>query len=289
MDSRLDSELLRTFVAIADSGSFTGAADLVHRTQSAVSLQVRRLEDALGQSLFARGRRGVTLTPAGEALLSRARPILRLLDQAADALKDHQIEGALSVGLPEEYGTSLLPAVLARFAARHPRVQVTVRCAASLALDALLARGELDLAVVQVSQGDLQGELLIHDPTIWAASARHGTQELDPLPLAMFEPGCWWRDWALRALDQRGRAYRVAYSSASTAGVQAAIAGGLALGVLGRSTLPAGCRALTRDEGFDDLPGSNVLLKCRSESPATESMAAALREAFRAVGAAPAA
>ncbi|MEM7221652.1 MAG: LysR substrate-binding domain-containing protein [Pseudomonadota bacterium] len=284
METRLESELLRTFVAVADSGSFTNAAELVHRTQSAVSLQVKRLEDTLGQPMFDRGRRGVTLTPGGEALLSRARPILRLLDQTAGAFAGQALEGTVSVGVPEEYGTSLLPAVLARFAERHPGVQVTVRCEASLALSELIGRGELDIAVLSVSQGDLKGELLIHDPTIWATSARHDVHDLDPLPLAMFDPGCWWRDWALRALDERGRAYRVAYSSASSAGVQAAIAGGLAVGVLGRSTLPSGCRALTPAEGFDDLPGSNVLLRCNSDSPAAEGMAAAIRESFRAVG-----
>ena len=284
MDAHLDSELLRTFVTIADSGSFTGAADVVRRTQSAVSLQVKRLEQTVGQTLFERGRRGVSLTPAGEELLGRARRILALLEQAANALAGEALEGNVSVGLPEEYGTSLLPAVLARFAERHPGVQVTVRCEASLTLAERLTRRELDIAVLLVDQGDLQGELLFHDPTVWAASDRHTVQALDPLPLAMFEPGCWWRDWALRTLDERGRAYRIAYSSASVAGVQAAIAGGLAVGVLGRSTLPPGCRALTRAEGFTELPGSNVLLKCHGEGQAVASMASAIRECFRAVG-----
>jgi len=285
MAPKLDSDLLRTFAAIADSGSFTGAADLVGRTQSAVSLQMKKLERTVGQPLFLREARGVRLTAAGETLLTRARPILRQLDGAAEALCGGPVEGAVRVGVPEEYGASVLPVVLARFAERHPGVQVTVRCETSLNFAPALERGELDLAVIVSDRGQAQGEILLHDPTVWVTSARHLTHERDPLPLALFESGCWWRDWSLKALDDQGLRYRIAYASASVAGIQAAVGSGLAVGVLGQSTLPPGTRRLGEAEGFRELPASTVVLRTAgSVSEATRSMADAIREAFRAPG-----
>lgn len=283
MGAPLDSELLKTLVAIAESGSFTAAAERVGRTQSAVSMQMKRLEGAAGQSLFERRPRGVGLTPAGERLLTDARRILRLLDEAARALAPDPLTGAIRIGVPEEYGAELLPRILAHFAARNPQVEVTVVCAPSPAVEDDFARGNLDVAVVVLDDDHAPGELLLHDPTHWVASARHLCHEDDPLPLALYDRGCWWRDWALRVLDEQGRHYRIAYSSASTAGIQAAVASGLAVGVLGRSMLPQGARILTAAEGFPALPGSDVTLKLRSAgaSPAVEGMAAAFRSAFR--------
>ncbi len=292
MTPALESDLLRTFLAIADTGSFTRAAETVGRTQSAISMQMKRLEAAVGQPLFARQARGVRLTDPGERLLAEARRIVRLLDRAADALRGPPVEGAVRVGVPEEYGATLLPGVLARFADRHPGVQVSVRCETSQAFGPALERGELDLAVLVSDQGGSgpasRGEVLFHDPTVWATSVRHLAHERAPLPLAMFERDCWWRDWALRLLDERGRAYSVAYASASIAGIQAAVASGLAVGVLGQSTLPPGVRRLTPEEGFSDLPASTVVLRLgHGGSGAVDSMAAAIREAFRAPAGAP--
>ncbi|MGF1611944.1 MAG: LysR substrate-binding domain-containing protein [Kiloniellales bacterium] len=283
MEVRLESDLLRTFLAIVDSGSFTRAADAVGRTQSAVSMQIKKLEGIVGRPLFLRGGRGLRLTAEGEALLGDARRVLQLLDQAARSLRTEAPEGPLRVGIPEEYGASLLPRVLARFAAAHPAVEVTLHCAPSPALATALSRQELDAAVV-VSDGEsLPGEILLHDPTLWVTSSHHLAHEQEPLPLALFDRGCWWRDWALRALDRQRRAYRVAYTSASIAGVAAVIASGLAVGVLGRSTMPPDTRALLPEDGFAALAGSNVVLLRRSgaASAALDSMAEALRAAFR--------
>lgn len=285
MKARFDSELLRTFVSIAETGSFTRAADLVGRTQSAVSMQVKRLEDVAGATLFVRNARGVALTPLGESLLTDARRIIRLLDQAAEALHPNALEGSVSVGIPEEYGTTILPQILARFAETHARVEVTVTCEPSLALQAALERGDLDLAVTVVDDGRTQGEILLHDPTVWVTSSRHLAHEQDPLPVAMFARGCWWRDWALKALDDRRLRYRIAYSSASVAGVQAAVKSGLAVAVLGHSMIPEGTRMLATWDGFASLPGSNVVLRQRQRAAAqpVAGMAAAIRDAFRAV------
>ena len=158
----------------------------------------------------------------------------------------------------------MLPKILARFADANPQVEVTVRCDGSQALEAALTAGELDLAVMVCDDGTAAGGLLFHDPTVWVTSQRHLTHEREPLPLALFEPGCWWRDWALAYVQDQGRPYRVAYTSASVTGVQAAIAAGLGVGVLGRSTVPDGLQVLGSEDGYADLPGSNVVLRMRS-------------------------
>lgn len=282
MNPHLDSDLLRTFVAIADSGSFTRAADVIHRTQSAVSMQVKKLEDIAGQSLFTRSSRGVSLTPAGEDLLGNARRIVRLLDEAGRSLDRTTLEGEVRVGVPEEYGSALLPRVLARFAESHPLVRVTVCCEPSLALARAFARKDLDIAILGTEHGEKPGEVLLRDPSLWVTSARHLAHEIDPLPLAMFESDCWWRDWALASLDGRGRRCRIAYTSASVAGIQAAVASGLAVAILSQSTLPPGIRELRAEEGFEPVPELVVTLRQdpASTSAASAAMARAIRDEF---------
>jgi DNA-binding transcriptional LysR family regulator len=284
METRLDSELLRTFVAIVETGSFTRASEVVCRTQSAISMQIKRLEEIVGQALFMRKARGVSLTSAGETLLESAHRILKLLDKAEKSLNNKRIEGIVRVGIPEEYGSTVLPNVLAGFSENFSNVQVSVRCEQSENFPLYIDRGGLDLAVVVSDPGDEQGEILFHDQTVWATSKRHFTHEENPLPLAVFERGCLWRAWALKAMDQIARSYRIAYSSASVAGIQAAVLSGLAVAVLGQSTLPIGTRSLTRDEGFPRLPGVNITLQKRAglQSEAVECMALAIVNAFQA-------
>lgn len=283
MPTPLDSDQLKTFVAIADSGSFTAAARTVNRTQSAVSMQMKRLEQSLGHRLFTRGARGVVPTTEGESLLGRARRVMRLLDEAAESLQAPPLEGRVRIGLPEEYGANVLPRILADFAAAQPGVQVSVRCGWSPDLSQAVEQGELDLAIVVCDQGTASGEVLLHDPTVWVTSDRHLVHEAEPLPLAMFEVGCWWRDWALRLLDAQDRAYRIAFTSPSIAGIQAAVSAGLAVGLLGASTRPKHSRILTEADGFKPLPGSHVLLRRAPGRPtaAMDGMAQSIIEGFR--------
>ena len=278
----LDSDLLRTFVAIADTGGFTAAADVVGRTQSAVSMQMKRLEESVGSPLFQRRGRGISLTITGETLLSRGRRVLALLDETAAAVSGDVLGGTVRIGIADEYGSAFLPGILARFAELHPSVQVTVSCGLCHELQENVASGQLDLAVEICDSALGDGELLGHDPTVWAVSSRHAVHECDPLPLALFNPGCWWHDDAIAVLERAGRAYRVAYTSASIAGVAAAIGAGLAVGILGLETVPVGARVLTPAEGFEELPPSRIILRrnAGAKSPAVEGMAAALRHAF---------
>lgn len=283
METRLESELLRTFVAIAETGSFTRAADVVYRTQSAISMQIKKLEGITGQALFIREARGVALTSAGETLLENARRILKLLDKAEKSFRNKHIEGVVRVGIPEEYIPTVLPKMLADFSENYPGIQVSVHSEPCKVFPKYIDEGNLDLAVVFSNPGEEKGEILFYDPVVWATSKKLLVHEEDPLPLALFENDCIWRAWALEAMDRMARSYRIAYSSASVAGVQAAVASGLAVAVLGKSTLPEGARVLTHNDGFPRLPGSNITLqqKAGRQSEAVEFMARSIINAFQ--------
>ena len=285
MPAQLDPDLLRTFVTIVDAGGFTPAAKQVHRTQSAVSMQVRRLEETLGQALFQRDGRGVQLTPDGEALLGYARRLLKLHDEAVAVLTRPDLTGLVRIGIPDDYVDRFLPEILARFARAFPRVQVEVNCEPSVTLRQWLAEERLDLALITCTPGAETGEVLRREPTVWATAERHLAHECDPLPLALFQSGCIFRDWALAGLNGMGRAYRIAYTSASISGVLAAVTAGLAVTVLCRSILPVGVRVLSGEEGFPLLPSTSITLhRGRPVSAVAECLAGYIREGFGADG-----
>ena len=283
MQPQLESDLLRTFVAIVDTGSFTGAAEQVRRTQSAVSMQVKRLEDVVGEPLFARGPRGVSLTPPGEKLIGDARRILSLLNQATVSLRAEPLQGEVRIGIPDDYGPTILPKVLGTFAGANLGVEVTVRGASSADLNAALSDNELDLIVVWEETIRAGSEVLLHDPTVWMTSEEYCMHEWDPMPVALFDHDCWCRDWAVMTLDQLDRAYRIAYSSDSSEGLKAAVISGLAIAPMSRRQIPPGCRELTKEDGFLNMLDSNVVMRRRprTSSEALDRMAAAIREAFR--------
>lgn len=283
MTMHLDSDLLRTFVAVAEMENFTRAAGVVGRTQSAVSLQIKRLEDMIGDPLFERGPRGVALTRRGEELLVNARRIVSLLDETAASLTAPALEGRVSIGIPEEYGTTVLPRALAAFNNAHPNVEITVRYASSSAQMAALERGDLDLAVVFEWQDSPRGEVLMMDPTVWATSEIHEVHEQSPVPIALYENSGWCTEFAIRSLENLGLDYRVAYRSDTSGGLKLAVASGLAIAPLSRSNIPPGCRELTAEDGFGGIDASNVVLYQRpaARGAAVRGMADAIRDAFR--------
>lgn len=283
MSAYLDPDLLRTFVAIVDAGGFTQAAKQVHRTQSAVSMQVRRLEETLDRVLFQRDGRGVQLAPDGEALLGYARRLLKLHDEAVAALTRPDLSGRVRIGTPDDYVDRFLPDILARFARAFPRVQVEVLCETSANLRPLLAEDRLDLAVITAGcgPGGETGEVLRREPVVWATADRHLAHEHEPLPLALFQAGCVFRDWALASLDGIGRPYRIAYTSASFSSILAAVKAGLAVTALCRSVLPAGVRPLGVEEGFPPLPPTAITLqRGRPGSAVAEGLADYIRQGF---------
>jgi DNA-binding transcriptional LysR family regulator len=286
MTAPLDSDLLRTFLAVADTGNVTRAADMVRRTQSAVSMQIRRLEDLIGSALFERHSRGVILTGEGRRLVDNARRIVTLLDDTAAAMRSPALDGSVRIGISEEYVNSTLPKALGAFAAIHPGVEVTVRQETSMANSAALAAGELDIAVVFEPGGRTRSEVLMVNPTVWATSEQHGTHLRQPLPIATYTyaEGGWCDDLALRSLTTRNIENRVAYVSRTSGGLIAAVVSGLAIAPLSRSTIPPGCRELTEADGFGIIDMSNVVLRTRrgNRSPTVDAMADAIRRAFRA-------
>lgn len=283
MKPQLDSDLLRTFVAIADARNFTHAAIAVGRTQSAVSMQMKRLEETVGAPLFERGSRGVRLTVKGEGFVANARRIVALLDEAAASLRAPPLDGPVRIGIPEEYGHTVLSPALGAFAKLHPNVEITVRHAPSSVQMAALADGELDLAVVFEWQEPSGGEVLMIDPTVWVTSDLYHMHEERPLPVAVYLDSGWCRDFALRSLEVRGIPYRIAYKSETCGGLKLAVTSGLAVAPISRSNIPAGCRELIATDGFGTIDSSNVVLHRNRAAVgnAVEEMAAAIREAFR--------
>jgi DNA-binding transcriptional LysR family regulator len=257
MSVMLDLDQLKTFVAIAESGSFTRAAEIVFKTQSAVSMQMRRLEERLGKPIFARDGRSSKLTEDGERLLGYARRMVRLSEETVAAFDDSELTGTVKLGTPDDYADRFLPEVLARFARSNPRVEVTVICEPSLTLMEMSRTGDLDLAIVTAC-GEGNPSVVRKEPLLWVTSQAHGTEQEQILPLALDKAPCIWRAAALDALSGMGREYRVLYTSRNAAAIAAAVLSGLAVTVLAESALRPGMRVLSEAEGFPRLPSCEI-------------------------------
>lgn len=228
----LEIDVLRTFVSIAESGSFTRAAGQIFRTTSAVSMQIKRLETMLGCTLFVREARRIALTADGERLLGYARRLLKLNEETVNAFIAPRLVGRVRFGTPGDLGTHILPGLLSLFARTHPGIEVDVSVGRSLDMIQRIDAGELDVALISVGnlgQDDSRGETIHSEPLVWAGRAGGVAVERSPLPLALASPGCAWRRQALDALDRAGRSYRVAYSSEQCAGQEAAMMADLAV------------------------------------------------------------
>jgi DNA-binding transcriptional LysR family regulator len=288
----LDPELLRAFQLIADGYSFTQAADHLGRTQSAVSMQIKRLEDLLGQSVLSRGRGGgITLTPHGRYLLPRARQILALSDEVLATFRSPTISGSVRLGTPDDYALSHIPGVLRRFAETHPAVQVDVLCSSSTDLVEKLKAGELDLTLVSAGNEpkNWPSVALWRGPLMWITSTRDTPHRQDPLPLALANEACGWRTSAEEALQKAGIRYRIAYLSGTQIGTHAPVLAGLAVTVSALTVLPDGVRPMRADEGLPKLPQFGILmLKGRNAAqPVTDALAAHIEARFRLDFAAP--
>jgi len=249
----LDVDLLRTLVAIADTGSFNRAARAVFRTPSAVSMQMKKLEEQVGRPIFAKDGRSVTLTPDGEVLLGYGRRILKLTEEALSRFRGAGIAGTIRLGTPDDYAGRFLPDILARFAASHPLVEVDVFCQSSNELIALLQDNAIDIALVSAGHGPAGGPVVHREQLVWAG-LRHGfAHETRPLPLAVSHLGCCWRKMALSALDRAGIPHRVAYSSRHYMGQLAAVMAGLAIAPLPRSSIQGDVKVLGEETGLPPI------------------------------------
>jgi len=273
----LDPDLLRAFVAVADHRSFTRAAAMLNRTQSAVSMQIKRLEDRLGAELFQRTKANVDLSAAGEGLLGYARQILALNEEAVGRLAERKVEGVVRLGVMDDYGTCVVPQLLASFLAGYPRIHVEMETGLTASMPARLGEA-YDLVIAMHPQGRGDGEFLRREQAVWATSASHTVEAQEPLPVALYPQGCLFRKWAIEALDGAKRPWRLAFVSHSLAAVEAVAAQGLAVTVVKAGTFPPRLRPLSDQDGLPGLPAADICLHRASNlSPAGALLADHLR------------
>lgn len=260
MARALDIDLLRSFASVAETGALSRAAGRIGRSQAALSMQMKRLEELLGQPLLTRTGRGVVLTVQGERLLLHARRILSAHDDALAELSGGSLTGSLRFGCPDDYAQAFLPTLLRGFAQHHPAAAIEVICAATPRLQAQFDRGGLDLALVSVPL-DAERTVLRRENLVWVGTRDATPLWSDPVPLALGDPDTLDHRAALTALDRVGRGYRIAYASGSLSGLLAVVRSGQAIAVLTRSAVPADLRILTPAGGLPALGRIGVTLR----------------------------
>lgn len=275
--SLLSTELLRTFVTIADCGNLTTAAGRLHRTQSAISVQIRRLETDLGVALFDRKSRGMTLTDAGGRLLPKARSILADIKQTS-TLFQTPLTGSIRVGIPDDFDDTVLERILTDFARAHPGVNVIATSGCTSGYPAAIRNDEMDIAVCS-SPDNEEGELLDNEKTVWTSKKGMRIDDEQPVPLAILDRSCWWHNAPTASLNSIGRDYTIAFRSSSFASLQAAIRAGFAVGVLPASCVCEKMAVLSKAEGFPDLPTSRRSILTGADTP--NDLMWAMTEAIR--------
>jgi DNA-binding transcriptional LysR family regulator len=269
-----DFDLLRTFTAVVDNASFTRAAERVGRTQSTVSLQIRKLEQSLGRRVFERDGREFQLTPDGEILLNYARQLLQLADEARSRILEPDVEGNVRLGTPEDFATVYLPDILARFARTHPRVALEVNCNFSSILLEGFSKGEYDLVLVKREpQGPVGGSPVWRDTLVWVSGPKLVLDATHPIPLVLAPAPDVYRKRALAALQAANREWRIVYTSPSSEGLQAAVRAGLGVTVLSKDMTPEGMMMLGAEHNLPTMPDTEIALY---QAPGTLSRAAQL-------------
>lgn len=253
----LQIDWLKCFVAVVDAGSLTGAAPEVHRSQSAVSMQLRKLEGALGRQLLLRGPRHHQLTSDGQLLLGYARRMLDLHAETQAAFHGDELTGRIRLGVPDDYAAKYLTPVLKRFAPHHGAVEIELDCEQSTSLIPRVESGDLDLALVSRDQ-PRHGTLLFHEPMVWVGSPQFQVWRRDPLPIAVYEDTSLAKRGAIKSLALQGRRYKVVYNSSSLAGQIAAVESGLAVAVLTQCSAPAHLDILGSEHGLGPLEPMEV-------------------------------
>lgn len=265
-----DLDVLRTFVVGIEMGSFAKAADRLGRSTSAVSAQLKKLEDRIGAPVLRKSGRGLVLTPSGEVLFAYARRLLELNDEAATAVRGVDLEGWVRIGLQEDFGESLLTKILGDFARAHPRVRVEARVSRNSELLELVSAGRLDLALawdsgISTPHSKILGKL----PMSWIGTSLDKMPSLnagEAVPLVVFEAPCMMRSAATTALDKSGIPWRIAFTSPSLSGIWAAVEAGLGVTVRTRAGLPTNLCELS---GMPSLPEIGLILH-RAEAEPTD-------------------
>lgn len=267
----MELDLLKAFVSVAETSSFTKAALALNRTQSAVSMQIRRLEETAGTRLFDRSGRHVALTHDGEELLGYARRMLALHDEALASLRRDRIAGVVRLGAMEDYAACVLPGILGAFGSTHPRIRIELETGLTGGMVGHVG-SRYDLVLALHPEGGNGGDFVRREIPVWAAATR-GVPTDDPVPLALYPPGCLFRTWAIEALEGARRRWRLAYVGSSHASVEATAAAGLGVTVVKAGTFPKTLCRLSEEDGMPALPGAEIRLhRTRSASRAVSAL-----------------
>jgi len=279
----LDNDVLRTFVAIAETGNFSTAAEAVLRTPSAVSMQIKKLEEQLKTTLFLRDARSVTLTQHGEMLLSYARRMLALSNEAVSRFVMPELSGVVRLGAPDDIAERILPKVLKNFGEAFPGIMVDVTVDMSIQLRKRMEEQRLDLTLINCATRPFptSGEVIHTEKLVWAG-AKCGTAYLrNPLPISVWEDGCVWRQDAVSQLEKHKRPYRIAYASAHTMAQRAAVVSDLAIAPFPLSYVTDDMQVLGPKEGLPELFSFDIrLLTAPQLSHPAKAVAESVREAF---------
>jgi DNA-binding transcriptional LysR family regulator len=263
----IDIDLLRTLLVVAKTGSFTGAGERLLRTQSAISLQIKRLEDLVGRTLVERGKgRELRLTIDGERVRGYAQQILDLNDALVRETASWEKTVSIRLGAPDDYANLLLPNVIKAFAARNRGLEFQIVSDLSVELGKMVESGVLDIAFVTRSPGGA-GVTALNEPLDWVASPGLALRADEPVPLAMFPQGCSVRESAIQALDAASLRWRIAYSSSQFEPLRAAIAGGEAIGVLPRRAVGSDLCAIGREQGLPRLGCVEIVVTVSDVAP----------------------
>ncbi|PLC50581.1 LysR family transcriptional regulator [Pollutimonas subterranea] len=253
----LQLDWLKCFVTVVDAGSLSNAAPEMHRSQSAVSMQLKKLESAVGRQLLVRGPRQHQLTPDGQVLLGYARRILDMHTEAQAAFHGEALTGRVRLGVPDDYAATYLTPVLKRFAPRHGTVEIELNCEQSTSLIPRVERGDLDLALISRDHAR-RGASLFYEPMVWVGSPQFDAWRRDPVPIAVYENTSLARRSAFKSLGLQGRRYKVVYNSSSLAGQIAAVESGLAIAALTRCSAPPHLEILGSEHGLGPLEPMEV-------------------------------
>lgn len=279
----LDLTILRAFLAVVETGSVTGAARLLNRTQAAVSLQIKRLEETLDQELFERGHKRLTLAPAGEQLIGLAQRLLSMNDEVIDTMTTPSFEGEVRLGIPVDLIVTYAAPILRRFNSKWPGVRVSLVAANSHDLTEALERGQLDLALTtDLEPGGRHVETLASDDLVWVGAPNGQAHRRLPLPIAIGGRSCRFRPVLLEELRRAGIEWRVVLEVANQDAVNATVAAGISVSVLLRETVPASLEALAENIGLPRLPSFvlNLRLPPGRTSELAEEMARHIRAEF---------
>jgi DNA-binding transcriptional LysR family regulator len=268
--SGVDLDLVRAFIAIVEKGGFTEASKDLFRTQSTISMQIKRLESSLGVRLLERSKGRVSPTSAGETLLDYGRRMLYLNEELWNILNAPAVQGTVRLGIPDDYAF-YLPDTLTRFAEQYPGISLDVRCELSVHLVQEIREGNIDLALVTRQPKSPGGHVLRSEQLVWAAARQYATEYQQTLPLALFPEGCCvFRELTLEALSSAGRDWRIAYTSRSLEGLRSAVAAGLAVTVITRSMLRDELREIEPQgpAGLPPLPAVEIAMHRSPGRPA---------------------